>query len=223
MNKFVSRIGLGAALASLLAFLMYIISFVAILLHGKMFVWTNLADFVDYSNQYNSFFKDLAMVFMLVYSICYVIEMVCIEESVDPSRRFPAKLAGLFGLGFAVLTGINYFVQLTSVRLQIQTGNVAGLEQFIMSYPISGIAGINMLGWTVFLGLSSLCIAFCFGKSRAERFCTAAFLANAVFMLVAAVAFAANMTAVLFICMYLGLGGTMLATNLGLYKYFRNK
>ncbi len=222
MNKLVARLGFGAALVSLLSFFVYIISFICIALNAPIFIWTNLAKFAEYNSQYNQIFKHIAMIFMLIYCICYVIEMVCLEEWVEQSKRVLAKLAVLFGLGFAILTGINYFIQITSVRFQVQTGKIGGLEQFIMSYPISAVAAINMLGWTVFLGISSLCIAFCFGKSKTENLCKYSFLANALFMLVASAGYIADINVIVFVCMYVGLGGTMLATALSLCRLFNN-
>ncbi len=217
MNKLVARLGFGATLVSLLSFFVYTISFVAIALNSPLL---NCTDSQDFNTYYNQFFRNLAMTFMLIYCICYVIEMVCLEEWVEQSKRVLAKLAVLFGLGFSLLAGICYFIQITSVRLQLQIGKIDGLEQFIMSRPTSGIAAINMLGWTVFYGISSLCIAFCFGNSKIENFCRYSFLANALFMLVAAVGYIANVTVVVFVCMYIGLGGTMLATALGLCRLF---
>jgi hypothetical protein len=49
--------------------------------------------------------------------------------------------------------------------LQIEEGITEGLSQFVQSFPISGIAAINMLGWTVFFGLSSIFVGFAFSGS----------------------------------------------------------
>jgi len=156
MCKSSARLGFWSALTGISAFVVYILSFVIILFINPAFTWTDFNAFLAYTAKYDQFFKYLAMFFMLVYGICFVIQLVCIDEFIDKSKHFYAKLAMLFGLGFAVLIGINYFIQLSAVRLQLESGQTEGLEQFIMSFPISGIASINMLGWTLFFGLASL-------------------------------------------------------------------
>lgn len=222
MNRSISRLGFGAALISLLCVAVYIVCFLGIYAAAPLFVWTDLSGFIAYNLQYDQTYKYLAMLFMLLYGICHVICMTCLEQRAeDPGRKTAARLASLFGLGFAILTGINYFIQITAVRLQVGKGVRQGLEQLIMSYPISGVAAVNMLGWTVFLGFSALFAAFCYPRVRGGRLCRYSFLALAGLMLAAAVGYAADSRTLLFICMYPGLGGAMTVTSIGLCLTFR--
>lgn len=64
----------------------------------------------------------------------------------SPGKKLLARIGIDFGLAFAVLTGINYFVQLSAVRLSLLKGELQGLEQIVQANPISGISAINMLG-----------------------------------------------------------------------------
>ena len=102
---------------------------------------------------------------MIVYGACFAIQICSIEEIADLSKKYYVKLGELFALGFFVLIGINYFIQISTVRMNIDAGQTHGLEQFVQVNPISAIAAINMLGWTVFFGLSCFFVSFAFGKA----------------------------------------------------------
>lgn len=52
---------------------------------------------------------------------------------------------------FATLIGVNYFVQISAVRFNLQMGQFAGLEQVLQANPLSAMSAINMLGFTLFL------------------------------------------------------------------------
>ena len=74
------------------------------------------------------------------------------------------RIALSLGIGFAVLAGLFYFVQITAVRWSVQLGETTGLEQIIQANPLSALAAMNMLGWTLFLGLASLFFSTCVCK-----------------------------------------------------------
>jgi len=61
---------------------------------------------------------------------------------------------------------MNYFVQFSVVRLSILKGQFEGLEQFVQWNPNSAFYSLNLLGWTLFLGLSSFFIAPIFLKEK---------------------------------------------------------
>jgi hypothetical protein len=56
----------------------------------------------------------------------------------------------------AAAVGMHDFRQITAVRLNVVAGRVEGLEHFVQANPYSILSAINMLGWSVFLGLASL-------------------------------------------------------------------
>lgn len=218
-----ARMGLWSSMTGLFCFVVYVFAFVGIAVSNPAFTWTDIDGFVLYSTAYSQFFKSLAMVFMLVYGVSYVIQIVCLGEYARPERRVWARLAALFALGFMALTGINYFIQVTAVRLQIISGQYDGLMQFVMFYPISAVAAVNMLGWTVFSGLASLFISFSLGTGRREKACRWSFFANGMVMLAGCVGYAADLFAVTFFCMYLGLGGTVFAMTVSQGVLYRKR
>jgi hypothetical protein len=212
---FVSSLTLGAL------FVLYIFCFVGILGHGPLFVWTNLQDFIAYSASHDQTLKYLAYGGMLVFCAAWVVLCQCIGEAAGADRKLYARVGAAFGALFALASGSNYFVQLTAVRLNLMNGTTAGLEQWVMGNPLSAIAAVNMLGWTVLLGLSSLFLALAFDeKARAARF---SLLANGVVCLIAAVGFVLNNTILIAICMYPLLGGAVLFLSVSLSVLFVKK
>lgn len=79
-----------------------------------------------------------------------------------------------------------------------------------------------MLGWTVFLGLSSLFIAPLFRGSRAsfERWIRISFLANGVNGMLALAGFLSQSFLLTFLTMFLGLGGTVFGITISMWIFF---
>ena len=69
-----------------------------------------------------------------------------------------AKIAIVFSIMFAWVSSFHKFVQISSVRFAIAANEYSGLEHLLQSNPGSALLSINMLGWTLFLGLSTLFI-----------------------------------------------------------------
>jgi len=222
MEKTVNRFGFFASLINLISVAIYTLSFFLIAKNGDLFFWTNLPEYIKFNQSNDQTFKYLAMLFMIVYGIGYLIALLCVEQNISKEKHFFTKTGILFALGFLITIGINYFIQLTAVRLQLNEGVTKGLEQLIMSNPISGVAAINMLGWTVFYGISSLFISFVF-SGKEQRFCKYSFFLNSVFMFLAFIAFTLQINQLLFFCMYIGLGGTMIGMSTALLLYFKRR
>ncbi len=96
---------------------------------------------------------------MLLFGPAYVLLLCAIYGLAGDEKRVLARVSLCFGVAFAALTGIHYFVQLSAVRLSISRGETQGLEQIVQANPLSAFSAINMLGWTFFLGSSSLFVA----------------------------------------------------------------
>lgn len=222
MNKKPLTVGYWAAVIAIAAFIAYTVCFIVILFVNPLFLWTNYETYIKAVQTTNQTFKHIAMFFMLIYGACFVIQLCSIEEIAEVSRKYYAKLAELFGIVFFTLIGINYFIQISSVRMQIKAGQTDGLEQFIQSNPISGIAAVNMLGWTIFFGLSCIFAAWAFGNTRIERIIRYAFLANGIMMLTAAIGYLFDIAIVVFLLMNIGMGAAVLAATIYLSKLFKN-
>lgn len=222
MNIAALKAGYWAAVISIAAFVAYTICFIIILCIDPIFVWTNFEDYIQTLQASNQVFKHIAMVFMIVYGACFVVQLCSIEEIAEPSKKFYAKISELFGTGFYVLIGTNYFIQISAVRMQIIVGQTNGLEQFVQANPISAFSAINMLGWTVFFGLSCLFAAMAFGNTKTEKIIKYAFFANGIMMLITAMAYIFDIVIVVFLCMYIGMGVAVLTATLPLCKLFKS-
>ncbi|MEJ2306181.1 MAG: hypothetical protein P8Y30_01320, partial [candidate division WOR-3 bacterium] len=116
---------------------------------------------------------------------------------------------------------INYFVQISSVRLSIAKGQIAGLEQFIQSIPISGIAGINMVGWTLFFSLASLFIAPIFRGSRLNKVIKYSLITNGIVCLLGGIGYVLDNIALIFLTINLGMGAATMTATIALFIFFR--
>ncbi len=97
-----------------------------------------------------------------------VVWLACIHELTPPERKIFSRVGLLFGLAFAVLAMLNYFVQLAAVRQSIQAGQTAGLEWFLQWNGRSVMSAANLLAWFGFLGLAQLFVAPVFQGGRME-------------------------------------------------------
>jgi len=93
--------------------------------------------------------------------------------------------------------------------------------QFVQEYPISGMAAINMLGWTLFLGLSSLFAALVFSGRGFRRLIRYALLSNATICLLGGVAHVLDITFLVFLTMNLAMGLAFFLALIGLVVHFR--
>jgi len=156
MNKIILNIGLWSAIICLTSFIVWIISFAGIAIQSPLFYWTNIEDYIQYINNNNQFFQYLAKSFMIIFSLAYMILAIFFYEFTITDRKILAKIGITFSIMFALVSSVHYFVQISSVRFAITENEYSGLEHFLQSNPSSFLSSVNMLGWTIFLGLSTL-------------------------------------------------------------------
>ena len=223
MQSLSTRLGYGAALLGVLSFVVYIVCFAAILATGPLFLWTDFDAYLVYVQQYHSFWPELGRFTMIVFGLCFVVVLAVVEERTAPERQILARLGLLFALAAVTLFGGFYFVQISAVRLNLMQGTVNGLEQVVQANPYSAFAALNMMGWTIFLGLSSLCVAPVFRGGRLETVIRWAFVVNGVNSLVGAGGYIFDITLVVFLSMNLILGGALITGMVGLALWMRRR
>ena len=174
-----------------------------------------------FANQRSQILQHIARFAMLLFGPLYVVLLNCIYEHTPQEKRLLARIGIDFGLAFAVLTGINYFVQLSAVRLSLLKGELQGLEQIVQANPISGISAINMLGWTLFLGLSSLFIAPVFSGSKLEKAIGMAFLVNGLCCLLGGLGYIFDILILIFLTINFGMGGAILTAAILLCIFYK--
>lgn len=220
-NRISSQLGFWAAVLSAATFVTYTVAFVAIVLSGRFLTWTNLADYVTAVQQTNQFWKHLAQFSMLLFAPLFVVLLHSIHEGASPAKKPLSRIGISFGLVFAAFSSMHYFVQLTTVRLGVARGAVEGLEQFIQLRPNAAITAVNVLGSSLFLGLSSLFIAPIFSRGRLQRMIGVAFLVNGIVCLGSAVAYMLDSVVLFFFLITFGMGGTLMFLFVALALSFR--
>ena len=215
------KIGFWSALLSALAFVVFTVCFVGVVITSPLFEWTNLADYLVYVAENGQFLQTVARICSLAFALLFVILLNAIHEITVADKKVLTRTALSLGIGFAVLAGLFYFVQITAVRWSIQLGQTIGLEQVIQANPLSAVAAMNMLGWTLFLGLASLFLVPVFADGRLQKTIRIAFLLNAIFCLLGGISYFMQWIALLFLTINLGIGGAVTVAMVGLTVHFR--
>ncbi len=216
-----ARLGFWAAVGCVVLFLIFTGAFVGLVIVRPLYLWTNLADYVAFTRAYPTPLPDLARLAMLCFGPLFVVLLNSIYDCASPAHKSLVRLSLCFGLGFAVLTGAHYFIQLSAVRVSIEQGAFAGLEQVLQANPYSAVAAMNMLGWTLFLGLASLCAAPVFAGGALAKTIRIALVANGLICLAGGCGYLTENTVLVFVTMNPGMGGALLVATVALAVYFR--
>jgi hypothetical protein len=218
-NRTSLALGFWSALLCLGTFLIFTVCFIVAFTMPPIFHWTTMQDYLAYSNPASQPFKSVAQLMMLFFAPLYVVLLSSIYDLAGSEKKPLARAALLMGVIFAGLISMHYFIQLSTVRLGIANGQVAGLDQFVQANPASAISAINLLGWSLFFGLSSLLIALVFAGRGLEQFIRVVFLINGVCCLLGGVGF--DITPLVFLTINFGMGGAVIAITLALCLLFR--
>jgi hypothetical protein len=101
----------------------------------------------------------------------FLVMLVAMHEITPADRRLWSRAALAFGIAYAVLISMNYFVQLTLVGPRLAQGRAAGIEPFLFVPFDSFLYAVDILGYT-FMSVSTLFLAFAlddFGLQRVAR------------------------------------------------------
>jgi hypothetical protein len=99
--------------------------------------------------------------------------MACIHEYSPADKKFFSRLGLLFTMGYAVLIGFNYYMQLTLVKNNLYT------DVFAMDDPQSIMWVIEVLGYG-FMGLATFATAFVFTNGKLENAIRWLFIVNGI-------------------------------------------
>jgi hypothetical protein len=221
VNELALKLGYWSAILIVVTFTVFTVAFIAIPLTGPLFIWSSLAHYLAYVRSGHTFFQDMARWMMLLFGPLVVILFASIYELSTGERRILARIGLSFAIIFAALSAINYFVQLSAVRLAIQKDAIAGLEQIVQANPISAIAAVNVLGWSLFLGLASLFMAPVFAGRGLQRFISICFWINGSMCLLGGAGYVLDNAALVFVTLNFGMGGAVFGIAVGLAILFR--
>lgn len=220
-NRLAWELGFWSASLSAVTFVVFTAAFIAIPLTGPLYVWDGLPGYLAYVRGGRTFWQELARWMMLLFGPLVVILFAVLHELAEGERRLLARIGLAFAAIFAALTGVNYFIQLSAVRLAVAQDATAGLEQIVQANPISAVAAVNVLGWSLFFGLASLFAAPLFGGSRLQNFIRICFLLNGAMCLLGGLGYVLDNKALVFVTLNFGMGGAVLGWAVGLAIWFR--
>lgn len=223
LNRTSLTLGFWSALLCLATFLVFTVCFIIAFTLPPVFHWTTMQDYLAYSNPASQPFKSVAQLMMLLFAPLYGVLLSSFYDLAGPQQKPLARAALLMGVLFAGMISMHYFVQLSTVRLAVASGQTAGLEQFVQANPISAMSAINMLGWTLFFGLSSLLIAPVFTGRGLGKFIRIMFLINGVCCLLGGVGFVLDSALLVLLTIDFGMGGAVIAITLALCLFFRRR
>jgi hypothetical protein len=212
ISKATIKLGYWTALGIAVAFSIYTAGYVTILAAYRIPQWTDTTSFAASINQPWFLLFTICQVMAFIVAPLYALLVNCLHEYARPEQKILARASSSFAIIFATLSSIHYFVQFGTIRQGMLAGNLQGLEQFIQLNPGSVIASINLLGWTLFLGISSWLIAPVFAGNGVQRVIKIALVCNGIFCLAGATGYLLQIPA-LILLFFNGMGLAMLATG----------
>lgn len=220
MNKIVLNTGLVFSVLCLLSFVVWIISFVGIAAGTPLFYWSDMGAYIEHITANDQFFQYLAKSFMIVFSLSFMTMAFVYHEFVDNSRKLLSRIAVAFAVMFAVLSGMHYFVQISSVRFALADGQTEGLQHFLQAYPRSFSSSVNMFAWTVLLGTSSLMLYLALKPGSLNKGIKTGLLFNAVSCIMAGIGFLTQTDIITFFFINIGVGGAFIIVTIASVRYF---
>lgn len=115
-------------------------------------------------------FKPVQMLTILpsiLLASSFVIFTVCIYYYADEDKKIWSHLAIAFGLIYAVISTLNYLIQIITVMPSITNMQLNGLDLFVAGNPNSIF--FALMASYFFMCISSLFIAFVFSKEKPQR------------------------------------------------------
>ena len=221
MNIISTKIGFWSSLTLLSTFIIWIVCFTGIAATSPLFIWSDLNNYIDYFKSNNQIFQNLAKFAMLFFGPIYVMLINSFHDRANSDRKTLSRLGLLFGLVFATLSCIHYFVQLSSVRINLERGITSGMENFVQANPLSIMTSIDMLGWTLFLGLSSFFTALSISENtRLSKWIRGAFYVNTFSCVIAFLGYLLQIDLLTFIGVNMGVGGAIMTASIASSKLF---
>lgn len=221
MNTLKINIALWSARICLLSFLIWIISFIGIALSSPLFLWSDLEQYESYYVSHSQFFSYFAKIWMILFSLSFLVLILTWNEFSNQETKILTKIGSAFALLFAICSSIHYFSQISCVRFALNNGTTSGLEHFLQVNPTSFSSSVNMLGWGLFLGLSSLFLFFESKLNQRSKGVRIGFLIVAVSCILGCLCFLLQIDIGTFLFINIGLGGGMILLSISIILQFK--
>ena len=222
MNTLKINIALWSARICLLSFLIWIISFIGIAFTSPLFLWSDLNHYLNFYSTHSQLFASFAKIWMILFSLSFLVLIIVWNEFSNQETKILTKIGAAFALLFTICSSIHYFIQISSVRFALNQGTVSGLEHFLQANPTSFSSSVNMLGWGLFLGLSSFFLFFESKLNQRSKGVRIGFLIVAVSCILGCISFLLQIDMATFLFINLGLGGGMILLSISIFLQFKN-
>jgi hypothetical protein len=220
MNTISYKIGYWSALLLIVSFAAWIVCFTAIALTSPLFLWTNLQDYLNFTQSHSQVFQNIAKCFMLLFGPLFVLFINGFYEYATEQKKTYVRISLLFATAFAILSSLHYFVQLSAVRLNIAHGDTSALEQFVQANPNSFMTAADMTAWTLFLGLSAVFIVPVFNGDRLSKVIRYAFLATGLSCFLGGIGYVFQIDVMTFFFINIGTGGALMTASIASLRLF---
>ena len=166
-----NKIALLLGILSSVAILFFTLAFIVLISFFPPGEFSTMDNFIsDYSS--SRIYPVIPSFLLVLANIPFFVTMFYVAEK----TRRPLALTGiLLGSGYALCSGINYFVQLTVVPQNIHLGQGLSVTPFIMLVPGSFAYALDALGYT-FLSLSFLFFSGLFNLKGLHGYIKAVFV-----------------------------------------------
>ncbi len=221
MSTLKNNIALWSARICFLSFIIWIISFVGIAFTSPLFVWSDLDHYLIFYSSHSQFFAYFAKIWMILFSLSFLVLILVWQEFSSQNSKILSKIGGAFALLFAICSSFHYFIQISSVRFALNNGKISGLEHFLQANPTSFSSSVNMLGWGLFLGLSSLFLFFESKINRRSKGVRIGFLIVAVSCILGCFSYLLQINIGTFLFINIGLGGGIILLSISSIKQFK--
>jgi hypothetical protein len=178
MTQLTAQIGRWAAWAETVVGYLYLAGYVIFLSLFPVKPWTDVQAFA--SELGSPYFVALSSLQVLAFlqALLVLVLAIAVYDYAPPDRKILARLGIAFAVSFAVLSSMHYYIQWVGVRQSILRNDLTGLGLFVQFNFDSPISAANMLGWMLFYGLTTLCLAPIFGRRHLEAWIRWGFLIN---------------------------------------------
>lgn len=221
MKNISCKIGYWSAVSLTVFFITWIVCFVGIAVTSPMYLWNGLPHYLSYISTYNQSFAVVAKLAMLFFGPAYLLLVQSFYEYSSDSNKPLVRIGLLFALAFAITSSMHYFVQITSVKFCLQNGLTNGIDHFLQANPHSFLVSVNMLGWTFFLGLSSLFVALSFSNNLLNKWLRIFFYFLFISCFLAGFGYCFQIKWIIFLFVNVATGGGLLAISFFSVKYFK--
>lgn len=169
ISELSARVGLYSAILLFLSGIGYVVSFIAMVVFYPGTSWNGIESFaINYKTNWGIVLLIMQLMAFL-QPMAFVLLVSSINDYATTDKKILARIGLSFAVAFMIVSCIIYFVQMTTVRQSVISGQLEGLGQFVQLNPGSPMFSLVILSWGLFQGLASLAIATIFRGGKLEN------------------------------------------------------